>query len=406
MTAVKSALVIGCGIAGPTAAMALQKAGIDASVYEAYPPEANTARVGGGFNIATNGLDALAAIDALEVARDGAPADQYAMYNSPGKRLGTVVTGLPRADGLTTMTFRRAGLFQALVDEASRRGVPLHFGKRLVGIEQSSASVTATFEDGSQASADVLIGADGIRSKVRKLIDPAAPEPSYTGLVSFGGFAPNPGLALNPRTWRMTFGKRAFWGDCIIDRNEVCWFVNMPSETPLARDQLLAEGMDKIADRLIELFEGDRDVPARAVIRAQGDGIVVVGAQYDLPSVPRWSSGRVVIIGDAAHAVSTSSGQGANQSLESAVTLAMCLRDCEGPEAAFKTFEGLRRPRVERVWADGRKGAASKAAAPMEAFMRDTFMGIGLKYFYNPESSAWLYRHHIEWDVSVNVAAS
>jgi FAD-dependent urate hydroxylase len=405
MGAAKSALVIGCGIAGPTVAMALKKAGIKPTIYEAYSHDPNTARVGGGFNIATNGLDALAAIDALSLTRRGAPADRYSLYNSAGKLLGTVATGLPMADGKTTMCFRRADVFQALVDEASQRGIQIHFGKRLVDINQTGESVSAIFQDGSRETADVLVGADGIRSAVRKLIDPSAPEPGYTGLLSFGGFAPNPGLPVNPRTWRMTFGKRAFWGDFIMNENEVCWFINLPSRKPLTRAQMLAEGMDKLAARLIGLFQGE-SVPAEAIIRAQGNDIVVVGAQYDLPSVANWSLGRIVIIGDAAHAVSTSSGQGANQALESAVMLALCLRDCDNPEDAFATFERHRRDRVARVWAEGKKGAASKAAGGFAAFMRNTFMRIGLKYFYKPESSAWLYRHHIEWSASVAGTAS
>ncbi|MGH7839514.1 MAG: FAD-dependent monooxygenase [Candidatus Binataceae bacterium] len=200
----KSALVIGGGIAGPTAAIAFKKAGIEATIYEAYAAGANTARIAGGFNIATNGLDALEAIDALGVTTGrGIAAARYSLYNASGKLIGTVATGLPRAGGLTTMTFKRAELFQALVDEALRRGIHIEYGKRLVGLDQSASSVIASFKDGTTATGDVLIGADGLRSTVRKLIDPSAPEPRYTGLVAFGGFAPNPGLAPNPGTWRM-----------------------------------------------------------------------------------------------------------------------------------------------------------------------------------------------------------
>jgi FAD-dependent urate hydroxylase len=145
---------------------------------------------------------------------------------------------------------------------------------------------------------------------------------------------------------------------------------------------------------LIDTFKDDR-VPAEAVIRAQGNGIVAVGAQYDLPSVPVWHRSRTVIIGDAAHAVAASSGQGANQALESAVSLALCLRDSASVDAAFTTYE--QGERVSRIWAEGAKTAASKAAGPFAAFMRDTFMTIGLK-FYKPESSAWIFRHHIDWN--------
>jgi hypothetical protein len=127
----------------------------------------------------------------------------------------------------------------------------------------------------------------------------------------------------------------------------------------------------------------------------------VVGAQHDLPSVRLWHRNPVVIVGDAAHAVSTSSGQGANMAMESAVTLARCLRDCSAPEEAFTTYERLRRERVERIIAYGAKSAHWKAAGPVAAFLRDTFMHIGLTYFYKAESDAWLFRHHIDWNTPV-----
>jgi FAD-dependent urate hydroxylase len=91
MAIVKSAIVVGGGIAGPAAAMALSKAGIEPTIYEAYPANANTARIGGGFTIATNGLDALDAIDALGVTTGrGSSVDRISLYNSSGRLLGTL----------------------------------------------------------------------------------------------------------------------------------------------------------------------------------------------------------------------------------------------------------------------------------------------------------------------------
>jgi 2-polyprenyl-6-methoxyphenol hydroxylase-like FAD-dependent oxidoreductase len=150
VTRISKALIIGGGIAGPTAAMALRKAGIDATVYEAHGPGAE--QVGAGFNIATNGLGALAAIGALDATRGlGIPATRISMYNRKARLLGTVATGLPRSGFPDTTTFKRGELFAALAGEAASRGITTEYRRRLVRIEQSDQSVTAHFADGTAA---------------------------------------------------------------------------------------------------------------------------------------------------------------------------------------------------------------------------------------------------------------
>jgi 2-polyprenyl-6-methoxyphenol hydroxylase-like FAD-dependent oxidoreductase len=401
---VSNALVIGGGLAGPAAAMALRKAGIEATIYEAR--DAGAPILGGGFNIATNGLDALAALGALDATDGlGLPAGRLAFYGRGGRPLGTVTTGLPGPGGQDTTSFKRRDLYAALREEAARRGIQAHYRKRLTGIEQDERSVTAHFDDGTAASGDILIGAEGIRSVTRLAIDPSAPVPRYTGLISFGGFAPNPGLAPEPGLWKMAFGGRAFFGWFVPDQSQAWWFVSLPSDEPLSRQQILGEGIGAWARRLAGLFAGE-NVPAAQVIEAQGDDIIVVGAEHDLPSVPAWHSGRAIIIGDAAHAASTSSGQGASMAMEDAAVLGQCLRDCAGPREAFGTFERLRRERVNKIVALGAKTASSKAAGPAAALFRDSFMRFGFRFFYRPESAAWLLRHHISWDEPVTGTAA
>ena len=392
----RNALVIGGGLAGPATAMALARAGIAATIYEGRDEGAPVR--GGGFNIASNGLDALAAIGALDATAGlGLPAPRLAFYGRGGRALGTVTTGLPAPGAPDTTSFKRRELFAALQQEAARRGITTHYRKRLAALDQNTGSVTARFTDGSTATGDVLIGADGIHSAVRTAIDPAAPAPRYTGLVSFGGFAPNPGLPPEPGLWKMAFGRRAFFGWFVPDESQAWWFISMPSAQPLSRDQILADGIRAWSKRLAGLFEGE-SVPAAEIVAAQGDDIIVVGAEHDLPAVPTWHAGRAIIIGDAAHAASTSSGQGASMALEDAATLGRCLRDGGDPGEAFAAFSRLRRDRVAKVVALGAKTASSKAAGPVRATIRDQFMKFGFRFFVKPESAAWLLRHHIDWD--------
>ena len=189
---IRSALVIGGGIAGPVAAMALQKAGIDAVVYEAYPSRAGD--VGGGLTLAPNGLDALDVIGMGDLVRPaGTPTTGIVMQDWKGKRLGEF--GNP--PGVPPMQFfYRRDLYRLLYEEAGRRGIRIEHGKRLVSATETADGVTARFEDGTEATGDILIGADGIRSAVRRIIDANAPDPTYTGLIKLRrpGRQPRPAL--------------------------------------------------------------------------------------------------------------------------------------------------------------------------------------------------------------------
>jgi 2-polyprenyl-6-methoxyphenol hydroxylase-like FAD-dependent oxidoreductase len=397
MSGTRTALVIGGGLAGPATAMALEMAGIQARVFEARADGAPVR--GGGFNIATNGLDALRTLGALDATEGlGLPAGSLAFYGRGGRRLGTVTTGLPGPGEQDTTSFRRADLFKALQGVAERRGIVTEYGKRLTGLDQDEERVTARFADGTAVHGDFLVGADGIHSAVRPAIDPAAPKPRYTGLVSFGGFAPNPGLPPEPGLWKMAFGRRAFFGWFVPDDAQAWWFVSMPSARPLTREEIVADGLAVWGKKLALLFEGEKGVPAAQIIAAQGEDIIVVGAEHDLPTVPVWRKGRVMIVGDAAHAASTSSGQGASMALEDAVALGRCVRDSPDVEEAFTAYERLRRDRVAKVVALGAKTASSKAAGPAGAVVRDAMMRFGFRFFVKPESAAWLLRHHIPWE--------
>jgi FAD-dependent urate hydroxylase len=126
--------------------------------------------------------------------------------------------------------------------------------------------------------------------------------------------------------------------------------------------------------------------------------------QYDLPTVPAWHSESMVIIGDAAHAASPSSGQGASLAAEDAVMLAKCLRDLPSIPRALATYDRLRRSRVERIvkWGSGMNN--TKKQGPMGRVLRDLVLPIILKKGSRPEELAkmsWMFHHHIDWEERV-----
>src|SRR5215203_7128056 len=165
MSCTKRALIVGGGVAGPVAAMALRQAGIDSVVYEAYAGGADGA--GAFLTFASNGLDALRTIDAHRlVLAEGFPTPHMEIQSGNGKPLGSVPNGGTLSDGTVSQTLKRADLYRVLRDEAVRRGARVEYNKRLVDAETTlDRVVVARFEDGTEAVGNLLVGADGIHSR-------------------------------------------------------------------------------------------------------------------------------------------------------------------------------------------------------------------------------------------------
>jgi 2-polyprenyl-6-methoxyphenol hydroxylase-like FAD-dependent oxidoreductase len=399
MTLVRTALVIGGGIAGPVTAMALHKAGIDAVVYEAHDGPADG--IGGMLGLAPNGLAALAVIGVeQQVLAAGEPVPSMIMRSWTGRKLAEF--GDP-AGPPALHTVWRTDLFDVLHREATSRGIKFEFGKRLISLDDNGDSVTAHFTDGTSATADILIGADGIRSTVRNLIDPAAPHPRYTGLIAFGG-RPKPGTDVGlPSTCgslHMVYGKQAVFAYGVFDNGGAGWFANVPSKQPVPRQEAEQIGALEWLRRLASVFAEDRSHALRLLEATDPNELVIVGSLEDLPSVPTWHRGRVVLAGDSAHATSPSSGQGGSIAIESAVQLARCLRDLPVP-AAFPAYERLRRERVERIIAAGANINKKKAPGPVARVLRDLFLPTMLKLIVKPGKMAWQLDYRIDWDEPV-----
>jgi 2-polyprenyl-6-methoxyphenol hydroxylase-like FAD-dependent oxidoreductase len=395
----KKVLIIGGGVAGPVAAMALQRAGMDSVVYEAYVGGADEA--GAFLTFASNGLDALRTIDAhYLVLAEGFPTPRMEIKSGTGKHLGTVPNGGMLPDGTVSQTLKRAALYRALRDEAVRRGARIEYGKRLADAGSTpDGGVAARFEDGTEAEGNLLIGADGIHSRTRRIIDPSAPGARYVPVLNIGGYARGVHAPAEPGTFRMIFGKRAFFGYAVHPSGEVWWFANPPRPVEPTRAELAAIGTEHWKKMLTDLFAED-DTPAVEIIN-HTPGELSGWATYDLPSVPTWHRESMVIVGDAAHATAPSSGQGASMAIEDAVVLARCLRDLPDTEQAFASYERLRRARVERIVAHGARTSNSKAAGPVGRVLRDLMMPMVLKRVANGGSLAWMHDYHIDWSQKV-----
>lgn len=389
-----NALIIGAGVAGPVTAMALKRVGIAATIYEAYPTTAHG--VGAFMGLAPNGLDALAAIDLrAQVAAAGIPTPRMAMYNGAGKLLAEMANGLTLPDGTNNLTIRRADLYRVLHDEAVRRGIGIEYGKSLVDVENTATGVVARFADGSTATGGLLIGADGMRSKVRSLVAPGAPKPEFVGLIGSGGYAYGVDVDAKPGMFHFVFGKRAFFGYIAAKKGEVWWFANEPGAREPTRAELAAITPEESKRRLLKLFAEDA-VPATQLISASTHDIGWL-ALHAMAAPARWHHERMVLVGDAGHVTSPSSGQGASLAIEDAIVLARCLRDLPDHREAFAAYQSLRQGRVRKVYENARKVNASKAAGPIGRVLRDLLLPVFAKKLAAPEATAWLHGYHIDF---------
>jgi 2-polyprenyl-6-methoxyphenol hydroxylase-like FAD-dependent oxidoreductase len=372
-------LIAGAGIAGPATAIALRKAGIAAVLYEAYPKDATDA--GTFVTIAANGQDALRAIDAHGPVLDASfPASRMRILDPAGTQVADIPLG---RDHPGPRTIIRSRLASVLRQEAAARGVPVEYGKRLTTATRTGTGVRVLFADGSHADGDVLVGADGIHSPVRTAIDPAAPDPRYTGLMIACGYAD--AAIADAGCYEMIHGSRAFLGHTTGPDGRAWWFARVPA--PELTDRDLAAPAAYWRDRLAAAFAADA-APAAALIRSTSDPVTVTSA-YDIPVLPTWHNDSMTVIGDAAHATSPSTAQGASMALEDAAVLAKCLRDVPATPAALALFEELRRDRVERIVRAGAGGGNPPPPSPPSGPRRG-----------NP--TEWLFGHHIDWHTTVS----
>ena len=292
--------------------------------------------------IERNGLRAIGCYDAVK--QNGINTTGMEILNARGKRLALAdQSDHEREFGAPSITIRRGLLAKILLSQARAVGVDVRFNVRVTGGFASSTGVRLALSDRGMHDADILVAADGLRSSVREMIFPEYPKPHYTGLIGTGGITE----AKIPDTdglMRMTFGSNAFFGYLKPAGQPVYWFDSYAAEE---------SDIEKINDpvgyaREIRALHANDPGPNARIL----DHVEVIERSYpiyDMPALPCWHKGRVVLMGDAAHAVGPHAGQGASMAIEDALVLAACLETDQDHETAFRRYEALRRDRIALV---------------------------------------------------------
>jgi 2-polyprenyl-6-methoxyphenol hydroxylase-like FAD-dependent oxidoreductase len=349
MNTPRRALVVGGGIAGPALALFLARSGLQPVVLEAYPP---SDEVGGGFQIAPNGLRVLAELGLADtLLAQGHPCTDMAFRNHQGRLIGVVRT----ARAGRAVNVMRATVHRVLRDEAARRGIDVRYRKRLTSVVEAGREVVATFEDGTTEVGDFLVGADGVHSRVRACILPGLAAPRDTRMISIGGFCaagvtppPDPADA-----GRLTFvvGPRHQLGYSKMSATQWGWWCHAHAADADEHAALMTMPFSALRDWMLERYRG-WSAPTQDLIGSTEAWLRT--PIHDVPGLPTWRRGRVLLLGDAAHAMSPAGGQGASLALEDAMLFGRLAADSATPiEDAMARFESLRRRRAERMVAQG-----------------------------------------------------
>ncbi len=362
-------IVIGGGIAGPAIAIALRRIGHDVTVYEAYevPPE----DVGANFSLAVNGLRALEKLGCLhEVQEAGYPIERMRFYSEGGRLLGDVARLRREADPMRSISLQRGRLASILRRAALDAGAQIVTGERLVGGSESADSVTAHFESGRRDTADLLVGADGVWSTVRRMIDSSAPRAEYAGLYGVAGVANAPGL--DPGVWNLIYSRAGAFVYISIDENTQWWTAQIGD--PVKPD---LRGIDDAQwmRRVNKLFP---EAMAQTVM-ASATSIITSGFLTVCDPVEKWHSGRMLLVGDAAHPVGV--GHGASMCIEDALELATALTGAPSVPAALKAYDATRRPRIDKLLKHGHNARESKRPSTVKRQINSAKMRVLLPFF-------------------------
>jgi salicylate hydroxylase len=335
--------VVGGGIGGLTAALALHRAGLEVDVFE--QADAFT-EVGAGVALGPNALRLLRRLglerqlEAIGVCPGG-----YEMRRWHDGRVIIETHSSGPLREMKSLTVHRGQLLRILEESVPR--ACLHPGRRCTGVEQRDEDVEVSFADGSTVSAHAVIGADGIHSAVRARYHRDLPV--FSGTIAYRGLIPLDRLPfLERERHNLTFWlgpRRHFLTFPVASGTLLNLVAFVPADGTWAEESWTAPGE---VDALAGQFEG-WVAPVLGVVRALDR--TMRWALYDRDPLPAWTFGRVTLLGDAAHAMLPHQGQGAGQSIEDAVLLAHCLSRARIDTVGewLQLYERVRKPRTEQV---------------------------------------------------------
>jgi 2-polyprenyl-6-methoxyphenol hydroxylase-like FAD-dependent oxidoreductase len=334
----KKITIIGGGIGGLTTAIALQQRGFDVKVYEAA---SEIKAVGAGLWIAPNAINIF---ERLGIAHTIKNAGNQLIMSCLGDHEGNALTSVDFSKIAVkykngTTTIHRGILQNILLNNVKPNTVKTNF--RLKSIENTEGGIRIHFENGETIQTDILIGADGINSMVRKHLFGDIPL-RYSGQTCWRGIAKM--QMQNPKhtaeLWGTKGGLRAAYTQ--VNAEEVYWYITLKTE----KGAKIPQNEVKIyLKNLVSEFNSE----IQKAIENTDNQYIIQNDLFDINPLPRWYQGNFVLLGDAAHATTPNLGQGACQAIEDAYYLAACLSDTPSVIEAFSIYQTKRKPKADFV---------------------------------------------------------
>ncbi len=378
-------LIAGGGIGGLSAALSLHRAGIGCTVFE----QASAVReLGVGINTLPHAIRELAALGllpALDAA--GIRTRELILANRFGQPVWTELRGLDAGLDSPQFSIHRGKLLALLHEAAVARGIPVHTGCRLAGFTDHGGQVSARFEGGRVAEGCALVGADGIHSVVRAAVQPGEGPPRWTGIMLWRGAVEWPVFA-DGRTMLIAGGMRAKFVLYPIHADPgrpaarlTNWVVQARvatgAEPPPRREDWSRPGT--VAE-LLPFVQDNFHLGGLGLV----DPLALIEAsrafwEYpmcDRDPLPRWSHGRVTLLGDAAHPMYPVGSNGASQAVLDGVALARHLRATPDVPAALAAYDLERRPATAEIVLTNRRGGPERVIDVIEERAPEGFADI------------------------------
>ena len=340
--------IIGAGLGGLACAIALRKQGYNVQVYE----KAQDFRpVGGGLGLLPNGLKCLDAIEpgiVEDIKNSGCQVRQSVLKNTAGETIRTSPSNrLEDKYGFPLITVWWWRLQQILASKLPKNII--HLNHRCTGFSQDDKGIDIYFDNNQKVRADLLIGADGIRSAVRaNLIGDG--EPSYLNSMSWRAVIKCNQQLLNPGELGFVKGHREFMYLLNVGDGDIAWLYRQQSP-----QYSLSSSKDEVKSRVLDKIT-EWGKPLRALVEATPSERILEGGICDRLPLEKWSQGRVTLLGDAAHPMAPAAGQGANSSFEDAWVLGDCLSKASDMSEALSNYEQRRIPRMKIIQNRSREG--------------------------------------------------
>ena len=342
----KNVIVVGGGIGGLTAALALRRDGHDVIVLERRP---TSKEAGAGISLWPNAMRILRELGVGEALESAAISDGRATIRTPrGRRLSvTDMDEIRRRYAAPLAVVHRSHLLAVLRDAVGESA--LRLGVTCTGVVQDDRVACAQLADGSQVEGEVVVAADGVGSRLRDaLIENGAEHAS--GFVAWRAVVPADEVdveAVAGEAW----GRGELFGAAALTGARLYWFAS--ARAPESADGSEADERELLLERFASWHD-----PIPAIIQATAPHAIIRTPLRELAPLPSWTSGGVALLGDAAHAMLPNLGQGGCQAIEDAAALARSLRTGAKVSDALRAYEHSRKPRADDVARQSRRMSA------------------------------------------------